>query len=429
MKYVFWRAIQCLGQTIAVRYKVVRLSIQGLCLDNCLMPGDDHVTHFAQTNARNDRRVFGIRRRDRRSHMWIVGKTGTGKSTLLQTLVAQDIVSDEGLVLLDPHGDLVERVLRDVPARRHKDVIYFNVPDTAHPLSWNPLDGVPPAKRPLVAAGLLEVFKKLWTDSWGTRLEHILRNALFTLLEQPEATLADILRLLDDDQYRRVAVSRVTNPQVRRFWQQEYDNYPARYRADAAAPIQTKVGAFLADPILNGVLTKPKSDFDLRSIMDDGKILLVNLAKGKLGEGPSALLGSLLVSQIGSVGLSRADMPEVARRDFYVYLDEFHTFTTLSLAAMLSELRKYRVNLILANQYLSQIDRQILDAVLGNVGTVISFRLGPADAAFISKEFSPKLDAFDFMNLPNYSIYLRLMIDGTVSPPFSAVTLPEIRGP
>jgi type IV secretory pathway TraG/TraD family ATPase VirD4 len=393
------------------------------------MPDDNQVTLFAQTNARNDRRVFGIRRRDRRSHMWIVGKTGTGKSTLLENLIRQDIGHGEGVAVLDPHGDLVERVFRDVPARRRKDVVYFNVPDREHPIGWNPLDGVPAEKRSLVAAGLLEVFKKLWTDSWGNRLEHILRNALFTLLEQPEATLADILRLLDDDAYRRVAVAKVTNQQVRRFWQQEYDNYPVRYRADAAAPIQTKVGAFLADPILNRILTQPKSDFNLREVMDEGKILLVNLAKGKLGEDSAVLLGSLLVSQIGSVGLSRADVPETKRRDFYVYLDEFHTFTTLSLATMLSELRKYRINLTLANQYLAQIDRQILDAVLGNVGTVISFRLGPADAAFISKEFSPKLDALDFMNLPNYSIYLRLMIDGTVSPPFSAVTLPEIRAP
>jgi hypothetical protein len=361
--------------------------------------------------------------------MWIIGKTGTGKSTLLQTLIGQDIAHGEGLVVIDPHGDLVERVLRSVPACRQKDVINFNVPDAVHPISWNPLYGVPPTKRSLVAAGILEVFKKLWTDAWGTRLEHILRNALFTLLEQAEATLADILRLLNDDAYRRDAVSRVRNPQVRRFWQLEYENYPVRYRADAAAPIQTKVGAFLTDPILNRILTEPKSDFDLRQVMDNGKILLVNLAKGKLGEGTASLLGSLLVSQIGSVGLSRADLLEPARRDFYVYLDEFHTFTTLSLATMLTELRKYRVNLVLANQYLSQIDREILDAVLGNVGTVISFRLGPIDAALISKEFSPTLDALDFMNLPNYSIYLRLMIDGTVSPPFSAVTLPEIIGP
>jgi hypothetical protein len=388
------------------------------------MPIDDQVMYIAQTNARNDRRIFGIRRGDRRFHMWIVGKTGTGKSTLLQNLVQQDIQNGNGLALLDPHGDLVERVLSAVPDGRQKDLIYFNAPDRVHPLSWNPIEPVPLAKRPLVAGGLLEVFKKMWADAWGVRLEHVLRNSLLTLLDQPEATLADILPLLDNDSFRRRALSRVQNNQVLRFRKEEYAHYPLRYRAETLAPIQNKVGAFLADPVLNRILTQPKSDFNLRRVMDERKILLVNLAKGKLGEDSSALLGALLVSQIGSIGQSRADTPEEKRRDFYVYLDEFQTFTTLSLATMLSELRKYRVNLILANQYLSQIDPQVLEAILGNVGTVITFRIGPADAGFLAREFSPKLDALDLMNLANYDVYLRLMIDGTVSQPFSATTLP-----
>ncbi len=355
--------------------------------------------------------------------MYIIGKTGTGKSTLLQTLVHQDIRNGEGLALLDPHGDLVENILAEIPERRQHDIIYFNVPDPTRPLSFNPLESVPPLKRSLVAAGLLEVFKKIWSDSWGVRMEHILRNVLLTLLDQPEATLADILRLLDEDAFRRTAVSRVTNAQVRRFWLQEYANYNWRYRADAAAPIQNKVGAFLADPILNRILTQPKSSFNLRRAMDEGKILLVNLAKGKIGEDPAALLGAMLVSQIGFAGLSRAEIPEQERRDFYLYLDEFQTFTTLSLANMLSELRKYRVNLILANQYLSQLDREIEDAILGNAGTLITFRLGPRDAEFLAKEFSAQFKASDLMNLANYNIYVRLMIDGAVSPPFSATTL------
>jgi hypothetical protein len=390
------------------------------------MNHEDRVTLFAQTNFRNDRRVFGIWRRDRRAHMYVIGKTGTGKSTLLQRLIEQDIRNGEGVALLDPHGDLIEKLLGEVPDHRKGDLIYFNVPDPENTLSFNPLEGVPQAKRPLVAAGLLEVFKKIWTDSWGTRLEHILRNALLTLLDQPDATIADILRLLDDDLYRRTAVTRITNPQVRRFWIQEYENFPGRYRADASAPIQNKVGAFLTDPIMNRILTQPKSSFDLRRIMDEGKILLVNLAKGKIGEGPAALLGALLVSQLGFAGLSRADIREVARRDFYLYLDEFQTFTTMSLASMLSELRKYRVNLILANQYLSQVDRQVEDAIMGNVGTLISFRVGPRDADFLAKEFSPQFRALDLVNLPAYSIYLRLMIDGAVSPPFSATTIPPM---
>ena len=392
------------------------------------MHGEEQVTYFAQTNFRNDRRRFGIRRRDRRAHMYLIGKTGTGKSTLLQNLVQQDIQNGEGLALLDPHGDLIEKLLSTIPEHRKKDLIYFNVPDPENALSFNPLEGVLPAKRPLVAAGLLEVFKKIWTDSWGTRLEHILRNALLTLLDQPDATIADILRLLDDDGYRRTALARVGNPQVRRFWIQEYENFPGRYRTDAAAPIQNKVGAFLADPIMNRILTQSKSSFDLRRTMDERKILLVNLAKGKIGEGPAALLGALLVSQLGSAGLSRADIPERARRDFYLYLDEFQTFTTMSIANMLAELRKYRVNLILANQYLSQVDRQVEDAIMGNVGTLVSFRVGPRDADFLAKEFSPQFKGLDLVNLPNFSIYLRLMIDGAVSPPFSAATLAPIEG-
>lgn len=384
------------------------------------MSQDDQVTFFARTNSRYGERLFGIRRRDRRNHMYIVGKTGTGKTTMLGVLVRQDVDNAQGLAFLDPHGDLVEQIFSQVPDRRRDDVIYFNVPDPDQTLAFNPLESVAPLKRPLLAAGLLEVFKKIWTESWGVRLEHILRNSLLTLLDQPEATIADILRLLDDDAFRKAAVARVTNVQVRRFWQQEYEKYPARYRTDAAAPIQNKVGAFLSDPILNRILTQPKSSFDLRRIMDEGKILLVNLAKGKIGEGSASLLGAMLVSQIGSVGLSRADIPETDRRDFYVYLDEFQTFTTQSLAGMLSELRKYRVNLILANQYLSQVDKPVAEAIMGNAGTLVSFRVGPADAAFLGKEFQPDFEPIDLMNLPNHSIYLKLMIDGAVSKPFSA---------
>jgi hypothetical protein len=320
---------------------------------------------------------------------------------------------------------MVECVAADVPEHRRKDLIYFNVPDLAGDNSFNPLEYVRPDQRSLIAAGLLEVFRKIWTgNSWGVRLEHILRNALLTLVEVPEATLADILRLLDDKSFRRVALTHLKNEQVRKFWLDEWANYPVRYQIDAAAPIRNKVGAFLADPLLNRILTRPKGSINLRRIMDERKILLVNLAKGKIGEDSAALLGSLLVSQIGSAGLSRADMPEEDRPDFYVYLDEFQTFTTLSLATMLAELRKYRVNMTLANQYLSQMEPEVRDAILGNVGTLITFRLGAGDATFLGKEFGPEFLAEDLMRLANYHIYLKLMIDGAVSRPFSAVTLP-----
>lgn len=384
---------------------------------------DNPITLIGRTNFRNQHKAFGIRQADRRAHMYIIGKTGTGKSTLLETMIRQDIEAGRGVALVDPHGDLSERVLDRFPEERKADLIYFNVPDASRPIAFNPLESVPPAKRPLAAAGVLEVFKKIWADSWGPRLEHILRNALVTLLDQPEATLADILRLMDDRTFRRIAVSRVHNSHVRNFWLREFEGYPARFRAEAISPIQNKVGAFLADPVLSAILGQPKSSFDLRKVMDEGRVLLVNVAKGKIGEGPAALLGALLVSRIGLAGLSRAEIPEASRQDFYVYLDEFQNFTTLSLANMMSELRKYRVNLILAHQYLSQLDEQVRDAILGNAGTIVSFRLGLADAEILTKEFWPEFSAEDLIRLPNYSVYLKLMVGGAVTKPFSAETL------
>ena len=381
------------------------------------------IAFFARANSRDDRRLFGIRRADRLAHVYAIGKTGTGKSTLLETLMQTDLRSDTGFALLDPHGDLSEKVLDAVPPERKSDLVYFNVPDTSQVLGFNPLAPAAPETRPLVASELLNAFKKIWADSWGPRMEHILRNALLTLLDQPEATLADVLRLFNEPGFRHVAVGRVTSSAVRDFWVNEYEQYFWRLRAEAIAPIQNKVGAFLAHPILNRILTQPRSSFDLRAIMDEGRILIVNLAKGQLGEDVASLLGALLVSHIGSAGLSRANRPEATRRDFFLYLDEFHTFTTQSLAGMLSELRKYRVGLVLAHQYLAQLDPMILEAILGNVGTVVCFRVGPADAEILEREFHPVFSETDLTNLPNHAIYLRLMIDGAVSLPFSAETI------
>ncbi len=384
---------------------------------------DTRLTFLGRTNWRNAQRPFGIKQADRRSHMYVIGKTGTGKSTLLETMIRQDIKNGAGLALLDPHGDLVERVLALTPREKRQDVIYFNVPDASRPLGFNPLEGVPRSSRPLAASNMLEVFKKIWSESWGPRLEHILRNALLALMDQPQATLADILWLLDDKDFRRRACDRVRNAQVRDFWLREYEGYPVRFRAESIAPVQNKVGAFLANPVLRNILTQPRSSFDPRRVMDEGRVLLVNLSKGKLGEDPAALLGALLVSRLGLAGLSRADIPERDRRDFYIYLDEFQTFTTLSLATMLSELRKYRVGLVLAHQYLSQLDEQVCDAILGNAGTIVTFRLGATDAEILEKEFTPEFRADDLVRLPNYNIYLKLMVDGSVSAPFSAETL------
>ncbi len=392
-------------------------------------PTDQKVSPFARTNFRTDRRVFGIKQADRRAHMYLIGKTGTGKSTLLEALIRQDIAAGRGFALLDPHGDLAEKIRAAIPEERQGDLIDFYVPDMVKPLGFNPLANVPSEKRPLVAAGLLEVFRKIWADSWGPRLEHILRNCLLTLLDQPEASLADVLRLLDNPTYRSYAVGRVRNGQVRDFWLKEYAGYPSRFQIEAIAPIQNKVGAFVTDPRLQKILSQPRSSFDLRTMMDEGKVLIVTLSKGLIGEDASSLLGALLVAMIGFAGQSRAELAPEDRRDFHVYLDEFHTFTTQSLAVMLAELRKYHVCLVLAHQYLTQLDLPVRDAILGNVGTVITFRLGLPDAEVLAKEFAPEFSAHDLVSLPNYHLYLRLMIDGVVSKPFSAESLQPFEVP
>ena len=382
------------------------------------------VTIFAQTNFRNEPLAFGIKRADRRAHLYILGKTGTGKSTLLESLMMDDLKKGFGFALLDPHGDLVKKVKSQIPWSRVDDVIDFDVPDPLQPYGFNPLANISEDKRPLACSGLIQVFKHLWNDSWGPRLEHILRNSLLTLLDYPEATLSDILKLLSDKDFRKKVLPYISNKQIQEFWTKEFDKYTERLKAEAIAPIQNKVGAFLSHPLLQKILTKPKKPLSLRKIMDEGKILLVNLAKGSIGEDTSNLLGSLLISRFDLAALSRANIPENERADFSLYLDEFHNFTTQSLVLMLSELRKYRLSLVLAHQYLTQLEPNIKDAILGNVGTIIVFRIGAIDAEVFAQEFFPAFTQSDFTNLPNFHIYLKLMIDGTVSAPFSAVTLP-----
>jgi hypothetical protein len=395
-----------------------------MTVNNGRMAANSHnpITYFARTNYRDKRIPFGIRRSDRLAHMYTIGKTGTGKSTMLETMIIRDLEHGEGFALFDPHGELAERVLAGVPDSRRLDIVYFNVPDDRRPLGFNPLESVPPHRRAVAALGLLEALKKIWADSWGPRMEHILRNALLALLDQPEATLADVPRLLDDRAYRRAAMTWVESPQVRHFWLQEYEAYPARFRIEAIAPVQNKVGAFLSNPLLSRILTQPRTAFNMRRLMDEGKILIVNLAKGRIGEDTAALMGALLVTQVGLAALSRTDVPSEGRRPFFVYLDEFQSFTTLSLANMLSELRKYGVGMVLAHQYLSQLDPEVRDAIVGNVGTIVSFRVGLADAEILAREFEPEFSATDLALLPNYHIYLKLMINGKVSRPFSAVT-------
>lgn len=382
------------------------------------------ITTFAQTNFRNRMSAFGIRRRDRRAHLYLLGKTGTGKSTLLETLMLDDTRKGYGFALLDPHGDLVKRIKAHIPQSRREDVIDFDAADKNQPYGFNPLANISVEKRPLACSGLIQVFKHLWNDSWGPRLEYILRNCLLSLLDYPDANLADIQKLLSDRDFRKKVVGFVRDEQIKEFWIKEFDKYSERLRAEAISPIQNKVGAFLTHPLLKKILTSPEKPLSLRRIMDEGKILLVNLSKGSLGEDTANLLGSLLISRFDLAALSRSDIPEDDRRDYTLYLDEFHNFTTQSLVLMLSELRKYRLSLVLAHQYLTQLEPSIKDAILGNVGTIIIFRIGAVDAEIFAQEFAPQFSATDFTNLPNYYIYLKMMIDGRISQPFSAVTLP-----
>lgn len=382
------------------------------------------VSPFAQTNARSSRLAFGIKQADRLSHMYVIGKTGTGKTTLLETLIQQDISAGRGCALVDPHGDLVERIAANIPAHRAPDTIYLNVPDAGQPFGYNPLLRVSAGLRPLVASGLIDVFKKMWADAWGVRMEHILRNALLALLDQPKAALPDILSMLNSKTFRMGILVNVENEQVKRFWRDEFPKYSFRNQADGIAPIQNKVGAFLADPKLRHILVPESgSGLRLRDVMDRGQVLLVNLSMGRIGADSAALLGALLVTSLGSAAFSRAHQAEATRRPFFLYVDEFQSFTTLALANMLSELRKFGVGMVMAHQYLQQLDPAIAHAVLGNAGTLITFRLGAYDAGLIAREFEPVFAPVDLLNLPNHKICLKLMIDGMPSKPFSAATL------
>lgn len=383
-----------------------------------MKPNPD-ITYFAKTNFRNANTPFGIYQKDRLLHTYVIGKTGTGKSTLLKQMFMQDVDAGRGACLLDPHGDLAESIISGIPEHRQGDVIYVNVPDSALTLRYNPFKRVSYEKRTLVASGILDVFKKLWFDAWGVKLEHILRHCILTLLDQPSATIADIPKLLLDRSFRTQAMDAIENPSVKYFWKKEFEHYN-RYDL---LPVLNKVGGMLAYPVIKRVLIENPDEISLRKAMDERKIIVVNLSKGLIGEDAAHILGALFVSSLSSAAFSRADTEEGLRTPYMVYMDEFHNFTTLSLVTMFSELRKFKVGMILAHQYFHQLDDDIRRAVLGNAGTLISFRVGTEDAQYLSKEMLPVFRIEDFLNLPNYSIYLKLMIDGVPSKPFSAKTL------
>lgn len=383
-----------------------------------------YILPFGITNGRPPHRRFGIKAADRLLHLYIIGRTGTGKSTLLYTMAREDMARGRGLIVIDPHGDLATHLVSSLPPERTDDLIYLDVPDPHTHYGYNPLRGVRPALVPLAVSGLMEAFKMLWGDAWGVRMEHVLRNALFALIEAGNATLPDILRLFVDREFRKAVVSRVHNAQVHTFWATEWKDYHPRYRQEAIAPIQNKVGAFLADLRLFRIFTEAPIDLHFRRIMDDGKILIVNLAKGRLGDDSARLFGALLMTTLGLAGLSRADQPDELRKDCFLYVDEFQSFTTLSVAAMISELRKFHVGLTLAHQHLYQLSPEVRHAVLGNVGSLIAFRLGAEDAQVIAREFEGVFAPLDFMRLPNHDIYVSLAIDGVPGRPLSATTLP-----
>ena len=384
---------------------------------------NDLITYFAETTFRNQHQRFGIHRFDRRYHMALIGKTGMGKSTLLETLMLSDMNQGEGFALIDPHGDLAEDLLRILPERRRQEVVYFCPADDQHRLAFNLLENHSGHPH-LTVAGLLSVFKKIWQPPfWGPRMEYILQNSLFTLMSTDGTTLADVPKLLLDLSFRRTILANVKDAQLKEFWSREFERYKPEFRQEALSPILNKIGQFLLNPLLRDVLAQPKSAFNLRQIMDEGRIFIANLSKGRLGDDASVLLGSMLMTQFELAALARADRPEHSRRDFYLYVDEFPTVVSEGFGTVLSEARKYRLNLILAMQYVEQLDEGVRNALFENVGTLIAFRLGPESARLVAREFRPTFDDLDLMNLPRYHIDLRLMIQGVPSAPFSARTL------
>src|SRR3989339_838638 len=384
------------------------------------------INFFAKTNFRNSQVKFGIKTDDRRRHMYLIGKTGMGKSTILENMIIQDIHNGHGVCVIDPHGDLVEKVVDFIPANRINDVIYFNPADLDFPIAFNVLEIVDESERHLVVSGLIGVFKKIWADSWGPRLEYVLHHAISALLEYPGSTLLGIMRMLVDKNFRNKVVDKLSDPVVKAFWVEEYAKYPDKFQSEAIAPIQNKVGRFLSSALIRNILGQVKSSFAMRDVMDNQKILLLNLAKGRVGEDNSALLGAMMITKIQLAAMSRVNIPENERKDFYLYVDEFQNFATESFANILSEARKYRLNLIIAHQYIEQVEENVQAAVFGNVGTLVVFRVGAADAEFLEKEFFPTFTQEDLVNLSKFEIYIKLMIDGVTSEAFSARTLPPV---
>ena len=390
----------------------------------------EYTAYFARENFRGQGRIFGIRQTDRRQHMYVIGKSGTGKTTLLKNLALQDVMNGMGIAVVDPHGEFVEEIAASIPPERLDDVVYVNPADADFPIGFNVLEVKDPQYKHLIAQDLMGIFKKIWENVWSARMEYIMANCVLALIDTPGSTLLGIPRILVDTEYRKMVVGNVRDPVVRSFWTQEYENYTDRLRSEAIVPIQNKVGQFLSTSLIRNIVGQSKSTIDTGEIMNSNKILLVNVSKGRIGEENAALLGALFITKIQLSAMERIRIPERDRQDFYLYVDEFQNFATESFASILSEARKYRLNLIVAHQYIGQLvtdtSTKVRDAIFGNVGTQIVFRVGAPDAEFLENEYAPEFDIQDLVSLPNRNIYLKLMVNGVTSRPFSAQTLPPI---
>lgn len=378
---------------------------------------------FGRTTFKNTSAIFGIKNQDRRRHVWVVGKTGTGKSTLIANMVIDDIKKGRGVAVIDPHGDLCETVLNYIPKNRINQTIYFNPADRDYPIVINPLEVNTKEEAELVVSGLMSIFTKVWANVWSARMEYILRNSLLSLTEIPDSTLADVLRLLGEPEYRNRVVQKMQDDALKQFWVNEFNKMPPALQSEAISPIQNKVGQFVTSPMIRSILSQPRSTISLSKVMDDGMIFLANLSQGRLGEDNAALLGATLITKFQLAAMHRVDVPEDQRRDFHLFVDEFQNFATNSFIKILSEARKYRLNLMLANQYMAQIPTEVQKAILGNVGTLIAFGVGAEDAQVIHKEYAEVFSQNDLVNLENFQIAVKLMIGGHSSRPFLAHTL------
>jgi CxxC-x17-CxxC domain-containing protein len=389
----------------------------------------EDITFFAETTFRNIRKKFGIKTDDRRRHVYVVGKTGMGKTAMMENMAIQDIQGGKGIGFVDPHGEAAEKLLNFIPSDRVNDVVYFNPADLDYPIAFNVMEKVDVSYRHLVAGGLMGVFKKIWPDVWSARMEYILNNCILALLEYPGSTLLGVNRMLADPAFREKVVAKVTDPVVKAFWVQEFARYTQRYEIEATAAIQNKVGQFISAPLIRNIIGQVRSAINMREVMDGKKILILNLSKGRIGEDASRLLGALLITKIQLAAMERVKIPEEERNDFYLYVDEFQNFATESFVNILSEARKYRLCLTLGHQYIAQMEETVRDAVFGNIGTLVSFRVGAEDAEYLEKEFAPEFYAENIVNLAKYNTYLKLMIDGLAGRPFSAETLPPFLQP